>query len=572
MALYGNIPLLWAHGVVHEKPLTSGIFWFNPSETFVDISEGKKDNSLYKETHWISESGEIDIFLFSSSSINSLMKQYSTLTGTQQLPPLFSLGYHQCRWNYRDEKDVEDINKKFEQYELPYDVIWLDIEHTKGKRYFTWDEDLFPTPQRMIDHISSYNRKTVTIIDPHIKRDPSYNIHSIALANNYYIRDKTGKKEFEGWCWPGSSSYLDFTSPKVRNWWSNLFLLENYKGSTLDLYTWNDMNEPSVFNGPEVSMPKDTLNLEGIEHREWHNLYGIYMQMATQEGHIVRSIDQMVKNNKNLNYVSPTTSSGSSSNSSSNKNSRQLLTTMPTELYPYSYPLRPFVLTRSFWAGSQRYGAMWIGDSAGEWSHLENLTPILLSLSVSGFSFTGGDVGGFFKNPSQELFTRWFTAGSFHPFFRNHAHHDVMRKEPWVYGEEALKIHKKYLMIRYSLLPLWYSLFFEAYTTGLGVIRPLFWIFPNYSSCFSIDDQFFVGNSLLVKPIVRQNTHQTTILLPPIKDECENNNQEILPWFDFETHSPVYAEASSEFRIQVQTPIAKIPVYIKPGKIFFFFL
>lgn len=97
----------------------------------------------------------------------------------------------------------------------------------------------------------------------HIKRDDHYSVHSEATAKSLYIKTKDGKTDFDGWCWPGASSYLDFTAPHVRAWWATQFRLDHYQGSTLDLFTWNDMNEPSVFNGPEVSMPKDALNLQG---------------------------------------------------------------------------------------------------------------------------------------------------------------------------------------------------------------------------------------------------------------------------------------------------------------------
>ena len=235
----------------------------------------------------------------------------------------------------------------------------------------------------MQKNISHVGRKMVTIIDPHIKRDDHFHIHKEATAKGLYIKDKTGK-DFDGWCWPGSSSYLDFTDKRVRDWWASQFALDKYAGSTLDLFTWNDMNEPSVFNGPEVSMSKDAKNLIGVEHREWHNLYGIYMQMATAQG----QIDRCGADEK----------------------------------------LRPFVLTRAFWAGSQRFGAMWTGDNTADWGHLKISVPMLLSINIAGLSFAGADVGGFFGEPSPELFTRWYQAGSFTPFFRGHAHHDTKRR------------------------------------------------------------------------------------------------------------------------------------------------
>ncbi|CAE7666066.1 modA, partial [Symbiodinium microadriaticum] len=188
------------------------------------------------------------------------------VVGTQQLPPLFSLGYHQCRWNYRDERDVSSVESMFEELDYPYDVLWLDIEHTNGKRYFTWDKNVFPTPLEMQRNISAHGRKMVTIVDPHIKRDNGYAIHTEATEKGLYIKNHQGK-DFDGWCWPGQSSYLDFTDARVREWWAGRFALDKYEGSTLDLFTWNDMNEPSVFNGPEVSMQKDCRNLQDIEHR-----------------------------------------------------------------------------------------------------------------------------------------------------------------------------------------------------------------------------------------------------------------------------------------------------------------
>ncbi len=331
----------------------------------------------------MSESGVFDLFLLPGSSPRDLYAQYATITGRLELPPIFALGYHQCRWNYKDERDVYEVHGKFEEYDYPYDVLWLDIEHTDGKRYFTWDNRYFPNPIEMQNHLSKQGRRMVTIIDPHIKRDNNYRIHHEATKLGLYIKKNDGKSDYDGWCWPGSSSYLDFTDSSVRQWWSEQFAYSKYEGSTSSLFTWNDMNEPSVFNGPEVSMQKDLLNLAGVEHREWHNLYGMLFHRATSEGLILRN------ENKNV---------------------------------------RPFVLSRSFFAGSQRFGAIWTGDNESSWSHLAIAAPMLLSLNVGGLSFVGADVGGFFGNPDAELMTRWVQAGAYQPFFRGHAHHDSQRR------------------------------------------------------------------------------------------------------------------------------------------------
>jgi mannosyl-oligosaccharide alpha-1,3-glucosidase len=238
-----------------------------------------------------------------------VFRQYALLTGTTQLPPLFSIGYHQCRWNYNDEQDVKSVNAGFEEHQLPMDVLWLDIEHTNGKRYFTWDSLKFPNPEQMTQHLASYGRKLVTIVDPHIKIDDGYHIYAEAKEKNYFVKDKSGNA-VDGWCWPGSSSWPDFLNEDVRKWWSSKFSLENYKGTTLDTFTWNDMNEPSMFNGPEVTFHKDIIHLNGYENRHVHNLYGQAVVKATHQGHLERTQGER----------------------------------------------RPFILTRSTFAGSQRYG------------------------------------------------------------------------------------------------------------------------------------------------------------------------------------------------------------------------
>jgi alpha 1,3-glucosidase len=193
----------------------------------------------------------VDAFFFMGPGPKDVVKQYTSVTGMPAMPQLFATAYHQCRWNYRDEEDVEHVDSKFDEHNIPYDVLWLDIEHADGKRYFTWDRTLFPHPEEMQGKLAAKGRHMVTIVDPHIKRDDSYHVHKEATQKGYYVKDASGS-DFDGWCWPGSSSYPDILSPEIRSWWADRFSFENYVGSTPSLYIWNDMNEPSVFNGPEV--------------------------------------------------------------------------------------------------------------------------------------------------------------------------------------------------------------------------------------------------------------------------------------------------------------------------------
>ena len=203
MALYGSIPVMLGHSTQG----TSGVFWHNPTETFVDVAPSGGDMN----TRWISEAGIVDLMLLPGPGAKQVFFQYASLTGSQAMPPMFAIAYHQCRWNYKDETDVFRVDEKFEEHDFPYDVLWLDIEHTDGKRYFTWDRANFPNPAEMQRKLAERGRKMVTIVDPHIKRDSNYHVHSEATSKGYYIKKADGS-DFDGWCWPGSSSYLDFTN------------------------------------------------------------------------------------------------------------------------------------------------------------------------------------------------------------------------------------------------------------------------------------------------------------------------------------------------------------------------
>ncbi|XP_050236939.1 probable glucan 1,3-alpha-glucosidase [Mercurialis annua] len=471
--LYGSIPFMIGHG---KSGRSSGFFWLNAAEMQIDVlgdgwdaesgislpsSQGRID------TFWMSEAGIVDTFFFVGPGPKDVVSQYTSVTGNPSMPQLFSIAYHQCRWNYRDEEDVANVDSKFDEHDIPYDVLWLDIEHTDGKRYFTWDSVLFPHPEEMQKKLAAKGRHMVTIVDPHVKRDDSFFLHKQASEKGYYVKDSKGN-DYDGWCWPGSSSYLDMVNPEIRSWWGDKFSYKEYVGSTPSLYIWNDMNEPSVFNGPEVTMPRDALHYGGAEHRELHNSYGLYFHMATADGLLKR---------------------GDGND-------------------------RPFVLSRAFFAGSQRHGAVWTGDNTADWDHLRVSVPMILTLSITGMSFSGADVGGFFGNPEPELLVRWYQLGAYYPFFRAHAHQDTKRREPWLFGDRNRELIREAIHVRYMLLPYFYTLFREANSSGIPVMRPLWMEFPSDEATFSNDEAFMVGGSLLVQGVYSERAKHASVYLP----------------------------------------------------------
>jgi alpha 1,3-glucosidase len=361
----------------------------------------------------------------------------------------------------------------------------------------------FAHPIQMQENLAVKKRKLVTIVDPHIKSDSHYRIFKEALTNHFFIKSHNGS-DFSGLCWPNQSRWVDFLNPRARLWWADKHHYNEYQGSTPHLFIWNDMNEPSVFDGPELTLPKDCVHEGGWEHRDVHNLYGFYQSMSTYQG--LKSRD-------------------------TNK--------------------RPFALSRSFYAGSQRYVATWTGDNAARWDHLAIVSPMLLTLGISGFPFAGADVGGFLGNPEPELLVRWYQAGAFQPFFRAHAHIGTERREPWLFDEPYRNAIRKAIVMRYQLLPYWYMLFHQAHVDGKPIIRPLFFEYPKETSFFAIDDQYLVGKDLLVKPVTSPGQTSMEIILPGKE-----------PWYDFETWIQ-----QPPGLIHMMCALDKIPVFVRGGAI-----
>ncbi|PRT55651.1 Glucosidase 2 subunit alpha [Wickerhamiella sorbophila] len=497
MPMYGSIPFMMAS----KTDSATGVFWLNGADTYVDVSKSSQGVG----SHWISEAGKLDFYLFVDDKPAHVLEAYGKLTGMAALPQAFAIGYHQCRWNYNSQSDVLEVNANFDEASLPYDVIWLDVEYTDAKKYFTWNKDQFPEPVEMLGELDETKRKLVTIIDPHIKAEKSYFVYDDLVNKNFAVQDRANKP-YEGHCWPGNSVWVDSMNPAASEYWASLYAFGNdLGGDALNLHIWNDMNEPSVFSGPETTAPKYLLHHGGWEHRDLHNVYGQTLTNRTFDGMLSR----------------------------------------------YNGEQRPFILTRSYYAGSQRIAAMWTGDNQADWAYLKEATPMILTSGIAGMPFSGADVGGFFNNPDSELLTRWYQAGAFYPFFRGHAHIDSARREPYLAEEPYKSAISNALHLRYQLLPQFYSAFYEASQTLAPVMRPLFFEFPEEEAVYAIDDEFLIGDSLLAKPVVDRGAKSIDVVLPGGG-----------VYYDYFT-----GKAHRANKITVPTELESIPLFVRGGKI-----
>lgn len=528
MSLYGAIPFMMSQS---KKVGTFGIFWLNPSETWIDIesnhsqsrsagvvdmissfvSSDKKMTGRF--THWFSETGLIDIWFMPGPDPATVVGYNAEIFGTIPMPPVYSTGFHQCRWNYYTREEVMSVDKGYDEAEVPLDAIWLDIEYTadRAKKYFTWDPVTFNNHVQLANNLSSKGRRLIAIIDPHIKKEVGYDIYDEGTAMDYWIKDASGQNSFEGWCWPGASLWPDYLSPKVREWWATKFDPAYFPGDKDCLVDiWNDMNEMSVFSGPEVTGPRDMRHIDGWEHRDLHNMYGLLMTKATYEG--------LAKYRSHLD--------------------------------------RPFILTRSFFAGSQRYCAAWTGDNQARWDHLKITVPMMLTLSISGMPFVGADVGGFFNNPeSDELLIRWHQAGAFQPFFRAHAHHDARHREAYLFQGQTLELLRRAIRLRYSYSPYWYTLFFESHVSGMPMMRP-HWFHEAYDeNTYDLEDQYLLGQNLLVKPVLDKGVTTVDVYLPGSSDSTA--------WFDLNN---LNMHLGGKL-VNIPVNIATVPLFQRAGSI-----
>ena len=453
--IYKNIPFFIG---LHHK-VAYGIFLDNTFRTWFDFGSERQNAFSF----W-AQGGELNYYFIYGPQALEVSETYTKMTGTPELPPLWALGYQQSKWSYYPESVVRELASEFRKRKIPCDVIHLDIDYMDGFRCFTWNKEHFPNPPNMLKELKADGFKPVCIIDPGIKIDPAYEVYKEGLAKDYFCRTADGPL-FRGSVWPGICNFPDFTKPEVREWWRDLF--EELIGQGI-CGVWNDMNEPAVFE--EGTFPADIRHdYDGhpCSHRKAHNIYGMQMSKATYEG-----------------------------------------------VKKFTYPKRPFTLTRSTYSGGQRYAAGWTGDNVASWEHMTVANVQCQRLSISGFSFIGSDVGGFVESPSGELYARWIQLGIFHPFLRTHSSGDHGAQEPWSFGPEIESIVRESIELRYRLLPYMYTVFWQYVTNGTPMLRPLFMLDQRDPDTYYRQDEFALGDSILTCPITQPESKGRWMYLP----------------------------------------------------------
>ncbi|MFI9204241.1 glycoside hydrolase family 31 protein [Streptomyces sp. NPDC053048] len=429
---------------------------------------------------------------------------WAALTGPAALPPAWALGYQHARWGFGSEREVRRVVAGYLERGLPLSALHLDIDHYRGHRVFTVDRERFPDLPGMAADLRREGVRLVSIVDPAVKAEPGLAVYDDGVEADAFVRDARGRL-VRGEVWPGESVFPDFTDPGVRRWWGGLYaerLVQGFSGF------WHDMNEPVSFAAfGDRSLPlsaRHALEGRGGDHREAHNVYGLAMARAGYEG--------------------------------------------LCELRPQD---RPFLFSRSGWAGMQRYGGTWSGDVATGWPGLRASLALVLGLGLCGVPYSGPDIGGFTGFPSPELYVRWFQLGAYLPLFRTHAAMSAGRREPWEFGAHVLEHAAAALRERTRLLPYFVTLAHLAQRTGAPYVRPLWWRSPEDRVLRDCEDAFLLGDSLLVAPVLEAGADRRAVRLPRGR------------WYDTATGRAYEGPG----QVLLDAPLSRVPVLARAGSV-----
>ncbi len=501
-----------------------GFYVNSTSRSFFDV-----ENDSY--TFGVEDDG-IEFYVIYGPNVADVIEHFTAIVGRMPMPPAWALGYQQSRWSYATAQEALDVSRKMRQDKIPCDVIYLDIDYMNGYRVFTWGNG-FGDPKKFVNEMKKSGFKVVVIMDPGVKEEDGYEVYESGKDVNAFAKSEDGD-DFTGYVWPGKCVFPDFLRSDVREWWA-LQHKALFDAGVAGI--WNDMNEPSiVWTDANTQELKDLLSSgEPMNFALLEKLKGFTFQKD-----YAHEITHMDDSNKKWPHLKV-------------RNVYALLEAMATtkafEIYRSNE--RPFILSRAGFAGIQKYAAVWTGDNSSWWEHLKAEMPISMGLGLSGVSFCGTDVGGFGGNATAELLVRWTEIGAFFPFFRNHSAIGTRSQEPWAFGEDVEKILKKYIKMRYELFPYLYTLFFQSHKMGIPVMRPLFMYDRDDENLYSINDEFMVGDSMIVAPITEPNTVWRSVYFPQGK------------WIDVRNKR----EYDGKRVYKIDAPLDEIPVFVKGGSI-----
>uniref|UniRef100_M4B1X3 alpha-glucosidase n=1 Tax=Hyaloperonospora arabidopsidis (strain Emoy2) TaxID=559515 RepID=M4B1X3_HYAAE len=494
--------------------------------------------------------GVLDFTIVVGPTPTNVVSQYTKLIGRPKLMPYWSYGFHQCRWGYESVDELRNVVQKYAHNDLPLDVIWADIDYMKDFHDFKPDPINFPHDEMaaFLDVIHSSGQKFVPIIDPGIPDDTDDYTYTRGLSMDIFIKDTSGKP-YLGQVWPGPTVFPDFFHPSATSFWGEQIQLM-YKSLAFD-GLWIDMNELANFCPGTTCVRQASVTCPNTSSLTTCCL------SCSNDGN---KYDNPPFKINNVNSREPIHNKGISTSALHFGNVLQYdahnLYGMTESIATNSIQeeltnKRSFVLSRSTFPGSGVHVAHWTGDNAATWNDLRWSIITILKFGLFGIPMAGADICGFFGVSSMELCARWTALGSFYPFARNHNNIDAPSQETYIWPE-VTKVGRKFIGMRYQLLPYIYTLGYHAHVNGLPIARPLFMEFPTDVATHEIDHQFMFGDALLVTPVVTQGATSVTGYFPAGT------------WFNIFDCSKIF---SSGVSFTTKVTLYDMPVHIRGGSI-----
>lgn len=442
---------------------------------------------------------DVMVYIFEGDSVLDIVKEFRILIGRSYIPPKWAFGFQQSRWSYKTEEEVYRVAEMHRKNHFPLDSIYLDIDYMERYKDFTIDRERMPHFEEMVRKLKEEHIRLVPIIDAGVKVEEGYSVYEEGKEKGYFCKDKDGK-EFAAGVWPGKVHFPDMLNKDARKWFGNQyrFLLE--KGVE---GFWNDMNEPAIFFAQDRM--DSTIDEIASLKRENQDLSTFERFMGLVGG--------LANNAEDFKKFYHETENGKVSHDKVHNLFGYNMTRAAGEAFERLCPdKRILMFSRSSYVGMHRYGGIWMGDNKSWWQHILLNFKMQPSLNMMGILYTGGDIGGFGADATEDLVIRWTQAALFAPLMRNHSAQGTREQE--VYQFDNQDMLRSILNIRYGLLPYLYSEFMKAALRNEMYFKPLSFVYTDDAFASQVEDQLLAGDSVMAAPVFNQNARGRYVYLP----------------------------------------------------------